>query len=467
MLVPGGVLAAQAWLFTVDDAFIVARYAQNLGTGQGYAFQPGVRSDGVTGPLWLFLLSLGVRLGWDPIWTGKLLGFVCAAGAVGLVARQSALRSGGARRAAFLAALLGTAAPLWIWAIGGLETGLATLFLTLMACGAVACPTPRLGWVGTGAALLPWLRPELVPLALVLVVYSARRYPQRALPLALTAASGVASVLMFRRLTFGHFLPLSAFAKPAALGNGVQYLFACLRSPAAVGLALLLLFAPFSNRTADRVWLFCLALHALAVACAGGDWMAGARLFVPLIPIACLVAAVAWERLARRRRILALGLALVLITVRALSAYVETSAARASGELREQRLPALLSALGDVGEPIAMLDIGAVGYRTGKTLIDLGGLTEAEIAYAAGGHIAKRIDSAWLRARAPQTLVLHSRLAPRVDEAGHVRWFAGYAVERHVLALPWVMHDYRVREVIAYDRDYFYLVLTREPSTAP
>jgi hypothetical protein len=463
----GLLCAAHAWPFCVDDAFIVARYARRLGAGLGYTFQAGAPSDGVTGPLWLFLLAAGVRLGWEPVLTGKLLGLTAVAAALVVILRQSSARAGGGRRAVFLAGLLASAAPLWIWAIGGLETGLATLLVTLMLCGVSARPDPRPVQVAIAAALLPWLRPELVPLALATAAGCVWRRPKSAALLLLSAASGISSVLAFRQLTFGHFLPLSAYAKPASLAHGLAYLLTCLRSPAAIALLLLLCVAFGNARRADRALLGAFLMHAAVIACAGGDWMAGARLFVPIVPMACLVASLAWERLLLRRRLLALVLAALVLPVRGCAAYAETKAARTSGELREQRLPALLAALSDVPEPIVLLDIGAVGYRSDKTLIDLGGLTEAQIAYAPGGHIAKRLDSVWLREQAPGAFVLHSRVAPRIDDEGHVRWFAGYAVERHVLSFPWVLRDFRVREVVAYDRDYFYMVLTRQPHANP
>ena len=46
-------VGALAWPYTVDDAFIVARYAHNLAAGLGYAMNAHQPSDGVTGPLWL------------------------------------------------------------------------------------------------------------------------------------------------------------------------------------------------------------------------------------------------------------------------------------------------------------------------------------------------------------------------------------------------------------------------------
>jgi hypothetical protein len=450
----------------VDDAFIVARYARRLAAGAGYTFQAGEPSDGVTGPLWLFLLTSGVALGCDAMVTGKLIGLGCALGAALLVLQASERRAGGERRRIVLGLLLASSAPLWIWAIGGLETASATLCATAMVLGAIARPAPRVAWVASGALLLPWLRPELVPWGIAAVAWSAVRAPRARLSLGLSCAIGIASVLLFRLSLFGHLLPLSAHAKPGALSHGIEYLFVCLRSWSALAL-LPLMGLGWVGRRDQRVLTLAMVLHAVVIACAGGDWMAGARLFVPAVPSACFVAALSWERLVLRKRALAGALLALVLALRGAGAYGETTAARTSGELRERRLPSLLVALAHVPQPIAILDIGAVGYFSGASLIDLGGLTEASIAYRPGGHVSKRIDSAWLRARAPGTIVLHSRLAPRVDGAGHVRWFAGYPVERHVLSMPWVLREYRVRELIAYDRDYFYLVLTRAEPPAP
>jgi hypothetical protein len=460
----GASCAAYAWPFSVDDAFIVARYARRLAAGQGYTFQGAEASDGVTSPLWLFLLAGSARLGADVMLAGKLLGLAAALAACAVVLRCSAARAGGLRRSALLGLLLASAAPLWIWSVGGLETGCATLCLTCVVCGASARPEPRVAWLALGAGLMPWLRPELVPLTLATACAGGLRLPRARVALLLSCAGGLGSVLLFRRWMFDHLLPLSAHAKPASLTHGVEYLLICVRSWAALALLPLLAFACYGRRF-ERALVLLLLLHACLVIVAGGDWMAGARLFVPIVPIACFAAALAWERIFVRRRALALALAGLVMALRMVAAQAEASAARGSGQLRQRRLPALLSVLATAREPIALVDIGALGFFSDKSLIDLAGLTDARIAYAPGGHVAKRIDAEYLRGRAPGTLVLHSRVAPRIDGAGHIRWFAGHPVERHVLSFPWLLREYRVREVIAYDRDYFYLVLTREAQT--
>jgi hypothetical protein len=157
-------------------------------------------------------------------------------------------------------------------------------------------------------------------------------------------------------------------------------------------------------------------------------------------------------------------LAAAMLLVRAGASLRESTAARAAGALRERRLPALLKALAPYPDPVVALDIGALGYVGERQLIDLGGLVEPRVAYAPGGHVAKRIDAGWLEARAPGAIVLHSRLPPRVDAAGHLRWFAGFPVERGVLAQAWVWTGFRVVEVVPYASDYFYVVLARHGS---
>src|SRR5687768_15820948 len=93
------VVGALAWPYTVDDAFITARYARNWLAGAGYAMNPGQPSDGVTGPLWLLPHLVAIRLGLDPIASAKLTGLACTAAAVFLGLRRLRARAGGSAAA--------------------------------------------------------------------------------------------------------------------------------------------------------------------------------------------------------------------------------------------------------------------------------------------------------------------------------------------------------------------------------
>src|SRR5512136_2152009 len=76
-----GVVLARQWqasgsLSTVplDDAYIHYRFADNLATGHGFAFNPDEPTPGSTSPLWVVLLAAGEIVGLSPLFASKLLG---------------------------------------------------------------------------------------------------------------------------------------------------------------------------------------------------------------------------------------------------------------------------------------------------------------------------------------------------------------------------------------------------------
>ncbi len=61
------VVGAAAWPYTVDDAYIVARYASRIASGDGYTMNDGHATDGVTGPLGLVPGVIASAAGLDPV----------------------------------------------------------------------------------------------------------------------------------------------------------------------------------------------------------------------------------------------------------------------------------------------------------------------------------------------------------------------------------------------------------------
>lgn len=451
--------ALYAWPFTVDDAFITARYARRIAAGRGFTFNDGEPSDGVTGPLWLLPMLIGAWLKIDLLLPAKLVGLGCALLSLWMVWRRVRARALGALGSCCLLALLASSSALWIWSIGGLETGAACLATTVMLLAATRRNQAPLQ-VGLAGAALAWLRPELAPLVMLTLSQLLVRGPRAARLPALCVVVSAATLLLFRLSWFGQLLPLSAFAKPPMLQHGASYVLDSLCAPSALVLLPALACACWWGAREERALTIALFVQACAVLLGGGDWMASARLFVPVMPVACYLAARGLVLLALRRPGAAALALVVMCGLRMFALAHELPRARAAGQLREQRVPELIGALRNVREPIAILDVGAVGYYSAQRLIDLGGLTEPAIAHSPGGHLAKRIDSKWLEQRAPGAIVLHSASAPRVDAQRRLRWFAGYPVERNVLAMRWVLERYRVRSVIPYDRSYFYVLLS-------
>ncbi|WP_437593861.1 hypothetical protein [Sorangium sp. So ce1000] len=429
--------------FTVDDALITARYAHHLARGLGYRFNAaGPVTDGVTPLGWAFVLA--------PFAAGGPLAALAAAKALGVVAwtlaagvLALAIDRASARPMRFAAlALVPASAPLGAWSAAGMETGVVA------ALGALAVALPALGAALAGAACAgaaAALRPELLPFALV-VALSAQAAPRRdaaggAPPLFLGSAwpralgalalAGLpfVAVAVMRLAIFGRAAPLAALAKAPDAALGARYALACflLTGPVA-------LIAPAAWRALpawSRGLLAAVAVHFLAVAAAGGDWMPLSRLVVPALPAVVLaaahVASVADARATALRLALALaGQLFVMVRVGPTAARVGSDRLRVVEELRG----ALAGA-----EVVAALDIGWLGAATGATLVDLAGVTDPAIAALPGGHTTKRIPGALLDARRVDALVL--LLAD--GEAPASPWTASRfarGVEQRVARLP-------------------------------
>jgi len=455
------VVGALSWPYTVDDAFIVARYAGHLVDGLGYGMNAHETSDGVTGPLWLLPQCLAIAVGLDPIAAAKALGLLAAAMAAALVARRLSARAQG-KQIAWIAAVTCALSPsLGTWGASGLETGAATLLVTLAALAATARPHVRPRAVGACVALLAWLRPELAFACAALLAVSWRR-ERRAGSVALGLAFGGAlAVIAFRLALFGHALPMSLAAKAGSLSDGAEYaLRSVLLATSGVG-AVLVMRGARVGRSDDRALGVVLAAHVLAVLLAGGDWMPGYRLLVPVLPLYAWLLAIGVVRARRGTRrpawlaCAAFGLALALP---ALDLGTRVPDLRAAGE-SQARSAALARWLQRNARSVALVDVGYLGWRSGLPVLDLGGLTDARIAGMPGGHLEKRIDPAYFAERAPDALVLHASRPPVVGEHGELIALEGYPVERWVAALPEVRARYRVVHRHEQAPGYHYVVL--------
>ncbi|WP_437693356.1 hypothetical protein [Sorangium sp. So ce176] len=412
--------------FTVDDALITARYAHHLARGLGYRFNAaGPVTDGVTPLGWAFVLA--------PFAAGGPLAALAAAKAIGVVAwtlaagvLALAVDRVSARPARFAALLLVPAsAPLGAWSAAGMETGVVA------ALGALAVALPALGNTLAGAAcagVAAALRPELLPFALVVALAASatargggrgeaasRRddggqaeappRPERAAwarALAAVALAGVpfVAVALTRLAIFGRAAPLAALAKAPDAALGARYALACFLLTGPVALV-----APLAWRALPawpRGLLAAVAVHFLAVAAAGGDWMPLSRLVVPALP--AVVLAAAHVASAADARATAPRIALALAGQLFVMVRIGPTAARVAGE-RLRVVEELRGALAGA-EVVAALDIGWLGAATGATLVDLAGVTDPAVAALPGGHTTKRIPAALLDARGVDALVL-------------------------------------------------------------
>jgi hypothetical protein len=463
LLVSAGVIA---WPYTVDDAFIVARYASRWAAGLGYTMNHGPPTDGVTGPAWTALLALGAHVGLDPVDVAKGAGLGAAALVAGLVVAKLRGRALGRYPATWALLALAAQTTLSVWCVAGLETGVAALFATLVALETTGPKEPRGAVVGIAVAALAWLRPDLAPFAAVqlLATFAAARR-QGAVALSIGLA-GAISMIAFRLALFGHPLPLSFFAKGGDVGHGVVYVFGGVLLCTGGGGVLLASLGASRGGAGDRYLAIALLAHLAAVALTSGDWMPGYRLLAPVVPSYVLLAAqgVRLGQIEPRRGRLLLLAAALAVAVPAADLAVVLPIARRSGELRQASATVVTTALHrrHCGS-VATVDVGYLAYRGGLTVVDLGGLTEPAVARLPGGHLDKVVGPGFLAARDPDCVLLHSSVAPLVDELGRLRHYDGFPVEERLVRDPWLWARYRVEDVIRYAPRYHYALLTRRP----
>jgi len=459
-------LGVAAWPFTVDDAFIVARYAANLAAGQGWAMNPGVPSDGVTALPWVLPPWTACVLGLDPVVVAKGLGLLGSAIATALVVGGAArLAPGGVAVTGIVAVASATTC---IWAVAGLETGLASLLLVIAALGVLE-GGKALAWrVGGSLGSLAWLRPECLPASLALLAVFALRDAPAARRAAWVFGALTVASFAARFVAFGDLLPLSFHAKPGELVAGTRYVgTGMFRCTGGIGALLVAYGAAKGDRVARPLGAVLLA-HLVALVLAGGDWMPGHRLLAPVLPLYALALG-AVAHLFRREGggvLPRAGLVLALLVPLA-DLAVQLPRAREAGSLRETRGAPLAERLAREHRVVALVDVGFLAWRSGVEVVDLAGVTDPVVARAQGAYLDKHIDPGYLAARAPDGILLHASRAPEVDADGSLLRLAGYPVERRVAAMPWVRRTFAVAAVVPYAPGYVYVLLTRREEPIP
>lgn len=276
-----------AWLS--DDAFISFRCAINLVEGRGFTFNPGVRAQAFTNPLWTLLFAGAYAFTGEVYYTAIGLSLITVAAALFGLSRGASSWQG----AALALTLLTLSRAFVEHSTSGLETGMSCALLALWASRREADgPTP---WLAVSLLLLNRMDLALIVAPTMAMWLWTRRHTPRAA--AAAVGLGLAPFALwelFAVVYYGFPFPNTAYAK---LGGGVEatqlwasglfYLLNTLRLDPVTGVGLL--FGPIAALTVgarrDR-WLAVGALlYVVYVLRVGGDFMSG-RLFVPPLFVA-------------------------------------------------------------------------------------------------------------------------------------------------------------------------------------
>ncbi|HEX4386791.1 MAG TPA: hypothetical protein VH083_27740 [Myxococcales bacterium] len=410
------VWSVQLHLQPIDDAYITFRAAVNLAHGDGPVFNPGERVESATSPLWVLLLAAAERLGVGPeaSWAPLSLGFAAAAAALSAFC---AFELGGLL-AAVIASLFLAVTPAWsAWAGTGMEVSLAGL-CAISAVTVAARQRPVLG--GLLFALAVLARPEAMFLFPALLLATPRA---RWVPLLCAGFVPLGALLLARYAYFGAWVPNTYVAKRQGLGaaavlRGLLYVggfaagnpvmvAATFRSAARSGLARVLAVA-------------CIGFAA-AVAYEGGDHFSLSRLLSPTLPMGFALFGAELAALPRRWLPLALGLAVAVPFVLPEPLRIDSPATGWKMLSREAQVVRDMLETGAAVSQlppgrVAVVTIGAIGFETGRNILDLVGLTDARIARsphqegALSGH--DHADNEYVLAQRPEFVLLVPVLAP-------------------------------------------------------
>ena len=374
-----------------DDAYITYRYAANLRDGHGLVYNLGERVLGTTTPL--FASALAALSIVQPNIETLGYWFAIAGWIAAALSSAALLAAAGRVYGACVACVLIALQP--SIAIGiGMET---SWVVALMAASAWAWLTRRRAWIIVLSAALILTRPDGALWILVLgLVHMARdrRVPWRE---AIGVVALAAPWFLFSSAYYGTLLPNSAMAKIGQnaymqVGGADAFLPALLKSMITDGSALasvlvsaLCVAGVWVSMARDRrllflpMWLLAYVAIYSALGTASFPWY-----FTPVIFAIVLLAALgadelirgsgAWPRAAQwAARALTVGALAIIAFARA----GETHAAASTRAGHSADYPAVGRWLAENASPdarVATIEIGVIGYLSGRPIIDTMGL---------------------------------------------------------------------------------------------
>ena len=354
--------------FTVDDAFITFRYAQNLAEGRGFVYNPGEQVLGITNPLYGLIIAFGIILGMDPIVFSKIIGLVCYV-IISLIG-WNFLKSRHSNLSAYaFAILLAVDHYTSTWFMSGMETALFSLTIILSV---ILFLTGKETSAGILAGLSLYFRPEGGFLLLLIFLKSKKK--RNILPGIMIALA----FFLLCQLFYGFPLPYSIYAKTSqsSLGlagivkSGYHLANSIIKEPFPVFLAI---FAPWGVLS---ILLFPAAIFL-------SYFILGTPVFfwyyAPYYPLIFLAAAVGLSRLSEAMKpefrrlfvtILLVFIALHQISFAAREVYLQKEAA-SNRQIYKDFAVGIAS---NESSKLVAGDIGVLGYYSRHYIFDVAGL---------------------------------------------------------------------------------------------
>ncbi|MCP4548900.1 MAG: hypothetical protein GY835_20800 [bacterium] len=404
------------WGYVTDDTYIHLAYAHNLLLGKGWVFNSGEPSYGSTSPLWILLLAPFAGGEAAGILAARLLGII--AGLLAIVVFFRLARMAISRPVYQLTATLFMATEVWFlrWSATGMESALAVLLLLLFFERLATSPFKRRGSfvIGLLCGLCSLTRPEFYMLNILLLGLAlfSPRWRRHWFSLLGGMALVLLPWLLFAHSHLGGAFPTTAAAKSRGFqgwGQLLSHTIQLLKTPVSSQGVLLLLAGAGSlhclgsrkcrrsghprrsGRKPTPIRFYALlallwgaGLPAVFII---GDVQVISRYLLPvtpLLPLAALYFLDLWSD--EHPRLLRVLPILIVLT---LGPNIWLMSKRVVHHARQFPIDLELG-LGEFANylkehsaadaRIAAPDIGLLGYRSERYIVDLGGLIHPDIA---------------------------------------------------------------------------------------
>ncbi len=424
---PGGVNFVRFLGAPLDDVYIHCRFAQNLLSGHGFAFNPDVPITGDTSPLWVLLIAIGGLITHDLVTVAILLSvlfYLFLGPGVYRAARDVFHLE---ERWARLAGLITVIGSRMIWsAASGMEVTLAALLMLLVVEEherAKQLGAPRLReaiWLGLGYNV----RPEflfligLVFLDWIIFFLKSKKPTSKLLRLGFLTLVLVLPYPLYSFAIEGSFVSHSSIVQGAhvSLIPNLAYLWFALKIYASNNLFAFVLLVvglwALHGRNGWRLPMLLVIGLPILQAFVAPQFRHHGRYFFPVFPVAMLLACATGEKLTKEKKNLFHVFATLLIIGGVVEAgrwaALESYAAR---NINDQHLKIAdwVEKHTTPSDVLAVDDVGALAYQTNRPLIDLTGLMSPEIF-----KVRNNQDSVWIEARAlgANIFIIYDRLNP-------------------------------------------------------
>jgi hypothetical protein len=292
--------------FICDDAFISFRYAQNLNEGFGLVWNINENPvEGYTNFLWIILISVLMKIGFEPIITSKVLGVFFGSCSIILsylfseiiLQRKSPLNL-------LAPAFLAFSGPFAAWGTGGLETQMFT-FLILAGVIVYLYEIKNDVNIPTSAilfALASFTRPEGVLIFCITTLHyffyilrSKKNFFRKPFFWFITFIIIYGIYSYWRYFYFGYIFPNTYYAKTGGgvhqILRGLKYFGNFIVFSSWAFLIVIGLFPIFKLLRSSTVYLMMIIFaYTSYIIIIGGDFLGMFRFFVPILPLMAIVA---------------------------------------------------------------------------------------------------------------------------------------------------------------------------------